>query len=427
MLSHRSGLRQGIAFPQRVGPPPFPADLYDCPMDPNTTGRDRAPNYVSGAGDGHAPAPRPRPDGGRNGPTGAFGGPRFGPKRRRAATLLAIGAVIALVGGFLVFRESFKGEAGISFSPTESGPGATQTIAGFGSSAGATVGPSESGPTSAVPSQSTAATPPAGVVPLPALLGAIGDSYSQAWSVSPSYMYNHTQFSWVIGTSKTDGVLSLLERFRDLGGSPVVVDAATSGRAIGDAERQAEIVVAAAAKLGPGKTAYVTFELGTNDICASPNPMTDTALFDGAVRTAVTTLRTGLPVGSRILILSIPDFPHFHTITTAYAPAKAKLARRPSDQCAPYLGTNGPATTTVANRYLASYDASLKAACDDINAHEGATGRLSCTYNAALLAESDFKVSDLSTYDYFHPSLTGQAKMAANAWRADAWASRKLP
>jgi hypothetical protein len=82
---------------------------------------------------------------------------------------------------------------------------------------------------------------------------------------------------------------------------------------------------------------------------------------------------------------------------------------------------------TKANSYLAEYDAGLKAACDDINAHEGVLGRLHCTYNAASLAESDFTIKDMSTVDYFHPSLSGQAKMAADAWTADVWVSWKPP
>jgi lysophospholipase L1-like esterase len=259
------------------------------------------------------------------------------------------------------------------------------------------------------------------------LLAAIGDSYSQAYSVSPAYPYDHPQFSWVIGTAKGEGVLSLLERFQALGDSPVVVDAATSGRTMADAPRQAAVVVAAAKKLAPGKTAYVTFELGTNDLCASPNPMTDTVDFQVQLRTAILTLRTGLPPGSRILILAVPDFPHFHDITQADSAARANLALlQNSDRCAPYLGTNGPSSTAQADSYLSQYDASLKQMCDDIDANEAATGHLFCTYNASLLAESDFTIQDLSTVDYFHPSLSGQAKMAANAWRADVWASAPL-
>jgi lysophospholipase L1-like esterase len=261
---------------------------------------------------------------------------------------------------------------------------------------------------------------------LPALLGAIGDSYSQAFSVSPAYRYDHPQFSWVVGTNKTDGVLSVLERFRALGGSPLVVDAATSGKKMIDAQRQATLVVAAAKKLGPGKTAYVTFQLGTNDLCIDNR--TDPVSFDSQLRTAVAVLAAGLPPGSRILMLPVPDFPHFHAMTQADPATRAALLLPVnSDRCPPYLGTAGPSTVAQADSYLTAYDTSLRTVCAEIEAVDGAAGRLHCTYNEALLAGSDFTAADLSTYDYFHPSLTGQAKMAEAAWRAGAWGSLPLP
>jgi lysophospholipase L1-like esterase len=259
------------------------------------------------------------------------------------------------------------------------------------------------------------------------LIGAIGDSYTQAWTVSPKYRNDHTQFSWAIGSAPDDGVTSLLERFRALGGSPVVVDAATSGKQMKDALRQADLVVAAARKLRPGQTAYVTFELGTNDLCASPDPMTDPAAFAAQLQSAVAVLKAGLPAGSRILMLPVPDFAHFRDITQASAAAKTTLGLPKNRyRCAPYLGTSNADWLARGNRYLSQYDASLKAACDDI-ATGGAAGPLFCTYGATRLADSDFTIADLSTYDYFHPSLAGQARMAADAWAADVWGSAALP
>jgi len=264
--------------------------------------------------------------------------------------------------------------------------------------------------------------------PLPSLLAAIGDSYSQAYSISPSYLRDHIGFSWVIGSARNDGVFSLYERFKAIGSSPVVVDAATSGRQMKDAPRQANLVAAAAKKLKPGQTAYVTFELGTNDLCADPYPKTDPVSFERDLATAISTLRSGLPAGSRILMLSVPDFPHFHDITQANPAARAKLALpENSEQCPPYLGDNGPFSTAQANDYLSRYDAALEGACRDIAAVDSPSGKLYCTYNAALLAETDFRIADLSTVDYFHPSLSGQARMAADAWAADVWSGVPIP
>jgi lysophospholipase L1-like esterase len=262
----------------------------------------------------------------------------------------------------------------------------------------------------------------------PSLLATIGDSYSQAYSVSPSYLLDHIGFSWVIGSARNDGVFSLYERFKAIGGSPVVVDAATSGRQMKDAPRQATLVVAAAKKLKPGQTAYVTFELGTNDLCADPVPKTDPVSFARDLTTAITTLRSGLPAGSRILMLPVPDFPHFRDITQANPAARALLALPENiNRCPPYLGGNGSFSMAQANDYLSRYDAALEGACRDISAADSPSGKLYCTYNAALLADSDFLIADVSTVDYFHPSLTGQARLAADAWAADVWSGVPIP
>ena len=254
------------------------------------------------------------------------------------------------------------------------------------------------------------------------MLASIGDSYSRAFSVSRSHLYDHPAFSWVVGTARSDGVFSLYERFRALGAAPVIVDAAASGRKMDDAPRQADLVVAAARKLKPGQTVYVTFELGTNDLC--DDPKTDALEFTGSLQAAITTLEKGLPAGSRILMLPVPDFPHFRDITQADPAARAAYKTSAfANRCAPFLGTKSPTTEAEALSYLDSYDASLEAACQRINS----TIRLRCTYDADLTAGGDFVIGDLSKVDYFHPSLTGQAKMAEGAWKADVWAEIPLP
>jgi len=92
-----------------------------------------------------------------------------------------------------------------------------------------------------------------------------------------------------------------------------------------DALRQTNLVVAAARKLQTGRTAYVTFELGTNDLCASPDPMTTPAAFQTQLQAAIAALKEGLPTGSRVLMLAVPDFHHFYDITQANAAARAQI------------------------------------------------------------------------------------------------------
>jgi lysophospholipase L1-like esterase len=204
------------------------------------------------------------------------------------------------------------------------------------------------------------------------------------------------------------------------------VDAATSGRKMNDAPRQAAAVVAAAGKLSPGQTAYVTFELGTNDLC--DDPKTDPASFESDLHSAISILRAGLPPGSRILMISVPDFSHLRDITQADPKAKAFLALpRNSTACAPFLGDNSPSTLADAETYLRQYDASLAQACDDISAAGATGGKLYCTTKDSLLSMGDFTIADLSTVDYLHPSLSGQNRLAEAAWAADVWGSQPIP
>jgi len=158
------------------------------------------------------------------------------------------------------------------------GPSSSPTT-GHVVQASATATPSASPTLTATPSASPSPLPTPAPTPtaassappaLPAMLATIGDSYTQAWNVSPSYKKDHPGFSWAVGSVEGDGVFSLRERFQALGDNLTIVDAATSGKKMSDAARQATAIVTAAGKLPPGATVYVTFELGINDLCDNP-------------------------------------------------------------------------------------------------------------------------------------------------------------
>lgn len=305
-------------------------------------------------------------------------------------------------------------------------PGATPSFS-FTASLPEIAAPRSAPPSPLVtPTASPTPTPAPTNPRLPALLGAIGDSYSQAWNVAPAYPRDHPAFSWVIGNARNDGVFSLLERLQALGAAPKVVDAATSGKKMNDAPRQAQAVVAAAAAVPSGQTAYITFELGTNDLC--DEPMTSPADFEASLRSAMAILRSGLPPGSRILMLSVPDFAHLRDITQADSKARASLAVSPSGaRCAPFLGNGSTATLGQAETYLALYDSILEKVCGEVESAGTPSGTVSCTYDQARLSLDDFTIADMSTADYFHPSLKGQARIADAAWAADVWGSVPMP
>jgi lysophospholipase L1-like esterase len=330
---------------------------------------------------------------------------------QRRNLLIAVVAVLIVAGGLAVTVGPLSGG---SKSPAPSASAGASASAGTGSPV-----PSDSGAVSKSPTAS--GTGPA-TPPLPALLGAIGDSYSQAYNVNGSNLLDHPTHSWVVGTAKGDGIFSILERFQQLGDKPVVVDAATSGKKMIDAPRQAQLVVDAAKNLKPGQTAFVTFELGTNDLC--DDPKTDPNTFQSELQSAIQILEGGLPSGSRIEMLSVPDFSHFRDITQASTAARTALAQRQnSRRCAPFLGSASPTDLPTAERILTAYDSILISACDGIQTKDAPAGKLFCRSNRVDLADSDFTIKDLSDVDWFHPSVSGQNKIANAVWNDGFWGS----
>jgi hypothetical protein len=86
-----------------------------------------------------------------------------------------------------------------------------------------------------------------------------------------------------------------------------------------------------------------------------------------------------------------------------------------------------PVSLGQARNYIDLYDGIMARVCLDLATDAARTGKLYCTWNRDKLSMKDFVLADLSTADYFHPSLTGQAKMAAAAWATDVWRSLPLP
>ena len=174
-------------------------------------------------------------------------------QRLSAERVIGVGLALSAIALVAVLALGFGSDllTGVPTSTPSAGP-VTQ--------ASATAAQAASPAPTATPSDSpTALTTPAPTptptaassasLQLPAMLATIGDSYTQAWSVSPAYKKDHPGYSWAVGNVKGDHVFSLRERFEALGDNVAVVDAATSGKKMSDAARQATEIVAAAGSL----------------------------------------------------------------------------------------------------------------------------------------------------------------------------------
>jgi lysophospholipase L1-like esterase len=172
------------------------------------------------------------------------------------------------------------------------------------------------------------------------------------------------------------------------------------------------------ADLGEGDTAYVTFELGANDICAdSLDGTTDPATFRSATRAALELLRDGLPEGSHILVLSVPDVTRLRAVLEEVPLAHA-LHRR-YEVCRSVLGEEAD-TDAVLSR-IEAYNDALTRECEAL-----AGSAVTCRHDlggdpSQSLFGAEFSLSELSSLDYFHPSLAGQARIADETWALTPW------
>lgn len=257
---------------------------------------------------------------------------------------------------------------------------------------------------------------PASGVPLPSTIAALGDSITTAWGsgldqTGSAIPDDNVQASWATGSDSR--VNSQAARISALGGvQPATLNLAHAGQRVIDDDG-----VRWQATHVPSGVDYVLIETGSADICAgsvtSPSAMTTVSDVQDAISETLTTLTSNLP-GVRILIASIPDW---------YALWQSESdVTRPASTC-PLLFSHDP---TIAN------DASRVAVQQRIDEYNGVFAQVcsqytACRYDGGAVHAIDLQPEDVSAYDHLHPSVAGQAKIAAATWAASWWGAPSAP
>jgi lysophospholipase L1-like esterase len=237
-------------------------------------------------------------------------------------------------------------------------------------------------------------------------IAALGDSITRAYDTCSTAYTDCPANSWSTGTNTS--VQSWYTRL--LATNPAISghnynDAKTGAKMI-DLQEQASTAVSQQASV-------VTILMGANDVCTSSvATMTPTSTLGSQLQAALQTLTTGHP-GAQIYVASIPNVYHlweiFHLSFTA------NLVWSFAGICQSLLA-NPPSTATadvqrrqqVANQVVAD-NATIASVC---------AGFQSCHYDGGAAYRVSFTTSDVTTRDYFHPSVAGQAKAAAAIWAA---------
>ncbi len=168
-----------------------------------------------------------------------------------------------------------------------------------------------------------------------------------------------------------------------------------------------------ASAAGAQQVDSVTILLGANDLCtSSPDTMTSTDTFGSQFQSAMTTLMAQDPQ-PYVFVSSIPNI--YQLWQVLHANSLARLAWSNFHICQSMLG----ATRTEEQRQqvVAREKAFNQILADGCRAYDR------CRWDGWAVYNYQFSASQVSTLDYFHPSLSGQAALARVTWAASWWAS----
>jgi lysophospholipase L1-like esterase len=240
--------------------------------------------------------------------------------------------------------------------------------------------------------------PAPGAPALPSGIAVLGDSISRATNVAGDSFGDRPAHSWATGSDPDDGVESHLERLRALDPALDIVpfNDARAGARIDDMARQAEEAVRQRAQ-------YVVVLFGANDVCAgTPAREFAAELARGAEALA--------PLGAEVLVASVPDVTQLVALYGENETARTVWAAY--DICPRVLA---PGADLGASRALvAAYHDALRAEAE-------ARG---WRWDGGAVRDVAYEAGDVSTVDYFHPSLSGQARLAEATWRVGPYGGR---
>jgi lysophospholipase L1-like esterase len=244
------------------------------------------------------------------------------------------------------------------------------------------------------------------IVNFPNSIASTGDSITRAFNTGSFPFTDAPANSWSTGTNAS--VNSHYSRI--LHDNPPIsghsYNDAVTGAVMADLNGQVANVVSQGAQ-------YVTILLGANDACAdTESEMTPVATYRSQFQAAIVTLSTGLP-DTRIYVLSVPNIYNLWFILKDNASARSTWSLL--NICQSMLAnpqSKDPADVARRERVrqrVVDYNTQLTEVC---------AAYVHCRFDGNAVFNAIFVPADVSTRDYFHPSLAGQAKLAEATYTA---------
>lgn len=237
----------------------------------------------------------------------------------------------------------------------------------------------------------------------PGSVAAVGDSITRGYDAC-GLLKECPEVSWATGGStKVDSLaVRLLGRAKAEGRSG---NYAVTGARMKDLPGQ----MTKAAAMKPG---LVTVMMGANDACRdSTAEMTSVAGFRSGFEDAMRTLRRSAPE-AQVYVSSVPDLKRLWS--QGRKNALGRQVWKLADLCPSMLG-DADSLDTVAtkrrntvDRRVEDYNRVLEEVCAEYR---------HCRYDGGAVYEYRFGTDQLSRFDWFHPSVSGQARLAEIAYQ----------
>ncbi len=240
----------------------------------------------------------------------------------------------------------------------------------------------------------------------PNSMDALGDSITRAFNTCSFPFTDCPENSWATGTKSAVNSYYLRLLALNPGISGHNFNDAVSGAKMEGLKGQAEKAVSR-------KVELVGILMGANDACTSSiSTMTSVATYQSQFEQGMKTLTTGLP-SAQINIGSLPNvyrlWEIFHTNSSAVSTWNSLKI------CQSLLANPTSLAKADEERRLQvktreeEYDSALQTVCAKYT---------HCKFDNNAGFKTVFNTNDVSTRDYFHPSIEGQALVAGVAWEA---------
>ena len=251
-----------------------------------------------------------------------------------------------------------------------------------------------------------AAVPAPNLTGYPNSIGALGDSITRGYNTGTVPFTDAPGNSWSTGTRSS--VESHYLRISDA--APAIFDRAfnnaVTGAKVADLDAQVEAVNEQA-------VAYVTILIGANDLCTrTVGRMTSVSTFRTEFEHAMAMLSAGSP-RARLYVASIPSVYRLWVIL--HDRLFARTAWRTLEICQSLLEDprSTDADDVARRRAVRERTIAFNEVLDEVCALY-----IHCRFDEGAVFNHSFTPDDVSTRDYFHPSIRGQTRLAQVTWSA---------